>query len=206
MSKPRLFVVAAPSGGGKTSLVTALLERDQQVTLSVSHTTRSPRPGETDGVHYHFVDHERFLELVENDAFLEYARVYDHYYGTSRQAVNDHLSAGFDVLLDIDWQGARQIKESFPDCCTIFIIPPSIETLRRRLTARGQDSSRVIERRMTTARDELSHGSEFDYLVVNDDFDRALKDLHRIIRSKSPDSVAEMEKNHALLARLLEES
>lgn len=203
MNKPRLFVIAAPSGGGKTSLIDALLKRDGRVSLSVSHTTRPPRPGEIGGVHYHFVDEPTFLERVKNGAFLEHARVFDHWYGTSRESVQDILDSGRDVLLDIDWQGARQIKQNFPDCCTIFILPPSLETLRLRLSHRAQDSAEVIERRMRAARAELSHGGEFDFLIVNDDFDQALADLHAIVRSGKLETDGQLERNHDLLAQLL---
>ena len=203
MNKPRLFVIAAPSGGGKTSLIAALLKRDDRVSLSVSHTTRPPRPGEIDGVHYHFVDEPTFLERVEKGAFLEHARVFDHWYGTSRESVEDILDSGRDVLLDIDWQGARQIKQNFPDCCTIFILPPSLETLRLRLSNRAQDSEEVIDRRMRAARAELSHGGEFDFLIVNDDFDQALADLHSIVRSGLLEPEGQLERNHDLLAQLL---
>lgn len=182
MSEPNLFVVAAPSGGGKTSLISALLKKDKQVKLSVSHTTRQPRPGEQDGVHYHFVDEAHFANLMEQDAFLEHARVFDHRYGTGRAAVKQQLSAGYDVLLDIDWQGARQIRDSFPSCCSIFIIPPSLAALRQRLIARGQDSDEVIQRRMRDAQAEISHWGEFNFIIVNDKFNEALADLHSIIR------------------------
>lgn len=203
MSKPKLFVIAAPSGGGKTSLIAALLKQDDHVSLSVSHTTRPPRPGEVDGVHYHFVDEATFLQLVQQGAFLEHARVYDHWYGTSREAVQRLLENGCDVLLDIDWQGARQIKRNFPDCCTIFILPPSLETLRKRLSKRAQDSEEVIDRRMRVARAELSHGGEFDFLIVNDDFDQALDDLHAIVRDGRLRPDGQLEQNHDLLAELL---
>jgi len=203
LNKPKLFVIAAPSGGGKTSLITALLKRDDQVSLSISHTTRPPRPGEIDGVHYHFVDEQTFIDRVEQDAFLEYARVYDHWYGTSRTTVEGILERGYDVLLDIDWQGARQIKRNFPNCCTIFILPPSLEALRMRLSKRAQDSEEVIDRRMRAARAELSHGGEFDYLIVNDDFDQALADLHSIVRTGILGPDGQLERNHDLLAQLL---
>jgi guanylate kinase len=203
LNKPRLYVIAAPSGGGKTSLIAALLKRDDRVSLSVSHTTRPPRPGEIDGVHYHFVDEPTFLKRVEQGAFLEHARVFDHWYGTSRESVQDILDSGRDVLLDIDWQGARQIKQNFPDCCTIFILPPSLETLRMRLSNRAQDSEEVIDRRMRAARAELSHGGEFDFLIVNDDFDQAQADLHSIVRSGKLEPDGQLERNHDLLAQLL---
>ena len=203
MNKPRLFVVAAPSGGGKTSLIAALLDRDERVRLSVSHTTRSPRPGEIDGEHYHFVDDASFLKLVDEKAFLEHARVYDHWYGTSRDTVATFLDQGFDVLLDIDWQGARQVKDNFPDCCTLFILPPSLEALRSRLSHRGQDSVQVIDRRMKAARNELSHGDEFDYLILNDEFDLALKDLQSVVRHGELKRTTQMQSNQYLLAQLV---
>jgi guanylate kinase len=203
LNKPKLFVIAAPSGGGKTSLIAALLKRDDKVSLSVSHTTRSPRPGEVDGVHYYFVDEPTFRKRVDEGAFLEHARVYDHWYGTSREAVEGLLEQGMDVLLDIDWQGARQIKRNFPDCCTIFILPPSLAALRTRLAKRAQDSEEVIERRMRAARAELSHGGEFDFLIVNEDFGQALDDLQAIIRTGRYRSEEQRERNHDLLAELL---
>lgn len=179
-------MVAAPSGGGKTSLVNALLKMDDQIRLSVSHTTRPARPGEEDGVHYYFIGEPAFQSLILANAFLEHATVFGNRYGTGRKAVEQQLDAGFDVILDIDWQGARQIRESFPSCCSIFIIPPSLEDLHRRLVARGQDSEAVIQRRMRDAQAEISHSKEFDHLVINDDFDKALLDLHSIIRSGQP--------------------
>jgi guanylate kinase len=201
---PSLYVVSAPSGGGKTSLVNALLELDPRVALSVSHTTREPRPGEREGVHYFFVDESTFEELAANGEFLEHARVFDHRYGTGRGPVERQLAAGLDVLLDIDWQGARQIRASFPAACTIFILPPSLAELRRRLVGRGQDSEAVIARRMQAARAEISHAGEFDFLVVNDDFDQALADLHAIIRKGAPLRDPQQAKSREILARLLE--
>lgn len=196
--------MAAPSGGGKTSLITALLEKDDRVSLSVSHTTRTARPGEQDGVHYYFIDDATFIGLIEKNAFLEHAEVYGHRYGTGRDAAEKKLHAGFDVLLDIDWQGARQIRESFPSCCTIFILPPSLEALRNRLARRGQDSEEVIEERMREARAEISHSSEFDYLIINDDFDKALSDLQSIIRHRKLYRPDQEDHYHDLLAELLE--
>jgi guanylate kinase len=204
VSAPVLYVVSAPSGGGKTSLVNALLERDENVTLSVSHTTRAPRPGEKDGVHYYFVDEQEFEDLVLQGAFLEHARVFDHFYGTGRAEVQRQLAAGYDVLLDIDWQGARQIRESFPAARTIFILPPSLSVLRERLIGRGQDSPAVIERRMRAARAETSHASEFDFLIVNDDFGAALADLHAIIRRGGPVRDGQNQRSREILAELLE--
>ena len=176
-----LFIIAAPSGGGKTSLVNALLRQDPRLTISVSHTTRAPRPGEIDGEHYHFVSKDDYQKMVENGEFMEHAVVFDHLYGTSQRSVTSQLKLDRDVILEIDWQGARQIKSVFPACCGIFIIPPSLETLRKRLTGRGQDSQKTIQRRMRDARAEISHWNEFDFLVVNDNFDAALQELIMII-------------------------
>lgn len=179
-----LFIVSAPSGAGKTSLLHALLERDPQLRLSVSHTTRPKRPGEQDGVHYHFVDLPTFQRLVAEGVFVEHAQVFDNYYGTSEQALRDQLSAGHDVVVEIDWQGAQQVRARFPDAVSIFIAPPSIEALRERLSARGQDSEEVIARRMRDAQRELSHYPEYDYLVINDHFEEALEQLRQIVSAE----------------------
>ena len=202
MTSPRLFVVAAPSGGGKTSLIRALLERDERVSLSISHTTRNPRPGEQQGVHYYFVDDDQFVRLIDEGAFLEHALVYGRRYGTTEKAVREKLDAGFDVLLDIDWQGARQVRERFADSKTVFILPPSLEALRRRLEARGQDSVEEIDRRMRQATSEISHCGEFDFAIVNDDFEQALTDLHSIIRNGQPARNADRDSLDSLLAQL----
>lgn len=178
-----LFIVAAPSGAGKTSLVKALIESESGIALSVSYTTRQPRPGEIDGQHYHFLKHDQFVELIERDAFLEYAEVFSNYYGTSRAAVESQLARGGDVLLEIDWQGAAQLRKKVP-CCSIFILPPSRAELLRRLRARGLDSEAVIARRTAEAQQEMSHYAEFDYLVINDDFATALADLRSIVISQ----------------------
>ena len=203
-ARPRLYVVSAPSGGGKTSLVNALLEQDDRVALSISHTTRPPRPGERDGVHYYFVDEAAFETLVGQGAFLEHARVFDHRYGTGREAVERQLAGGYDVLLDIDWQGARQVRASFPEARSIFILPPSMDELRQRLVDRGQDSEAVIARRMRDARSEISHADEFDFLIVNEDFSDALNSLRSIIRGEQPADPEEARRNREILARLLE--
>ena len=203
-STARLYVVAAPSGGGKTSLINALLKQDARVALSVSFTTRSPRPGEQDGVHYHFVDDPEFVRLIGQNAFLEHAEVFGHRYGTARDPVQNKLKAGFDVLLDIDWQGARQLRQSFPSCCTIFILPPSLKALRNRLSRRGQDSEEAIDLRMTEARVEISHWDEFEHLIINDDFDAALADLQSIVRNGSPFRLNPADRYDDLLAELLE--
>ncbi len=177
----QLYIVAAPSGGGKTSLIRALLQRDELLALSISHTTRQARPGEVDGQHYHFVAVDKFEKMADDGEFVEHARVFDHLYGTSYKAIMAQLERGRDVLLDIDWQGARQVSAKFPDCCSIFVIPPSLQALRERLTRRAQDSASVIERRMRDARAEISHWDEFDHVVINDDFDAALEELLNII-------------------------
>jgi guanylate kinase len=196
-------VVAAPSGGGKTSLISALLKKDERVQLSVSYTTRPPRPGEVDSVHYHFVDEDLFQTLIDRKAFLEYASVFDYHYGTSREAVEQQLAAGFDVILDIDWQGARQIRNSFPSSRSIFVIPPSLDVLRQRLIERGQDNDTVVQRRMRDAQAEISHWDEFDFLIINDKFDEALGELHSIIRSGQPRQPYDQKQNGEILAELL---
>lgn len=182
--KGLLFVVSAPSGAGKTSLVAELLKRDSALTLSVSYTTRPRRSGEVDGKHYHFVDHQRFETMVAEGAFIEYARVFDNAYGTAESSLRETLAGGQDLLLEIDWQGARQVRERFPDAVSIFIVPPSLSALEERLRGRGQDSDAVISERMAKARDELSHWDEYGYLVVNDQFEQALADLDTILRAE----------------------
>jgi len=181
MSQGTLFVFSAPSGAGKSSLAKALLELEPSLATSVSHTTRAPRPGEEDGVHYHFVSQEQFRKMVDNDEFLEYATVFDNSYGTSQQAVQSLLEQDKNVILDIDWQGARAIKAKMDRVKTVFILPPSLEELENRLNSRGQDSAEVIARRMRDAQSEMSHYHEFDYLVVNDEFDQAVADLRAIV-------------------------
>lgn len=180
MSKGTLYVVSAPSGAGKTSLVKAMLERDSGILVSVSHTTREMRPGEVDGVDYNFVAMDEFNKMIEASAFLEFAEVFTNKYGTSQLWVQEQLDNGKDVILEIDWQGAQQIRRLMPECLSIFIVPPSKEALRERLNNRGQDSEEVIEHRMSEAVSEMSHYGEYDYLVVNDEFDTALNDLHSI--------------------------
>ena len=182
---PRVLVLSAPSGAGKSSLARALVDAEPSVRLSVSHTTRAARPGEVDGVHYHFVDKGEFEAMVTAGEFLEHARVFDRYYGTSWEAVRTELSRGYDVVLDIDWQGARQVREVFAGSVSVLILPPSIDALRARLVARGQDSAGVIERRMRAARSELEHYEEFGCIVVNDDFKRSLGALRAILRGAS---------------------
>lgn len=178
-----LFILSAPSGAGKSSLIKALIEQrgKQSVQVSVSHTTRAPRPGEENGVHYHFVDQSEFKTLIEDGAFFEWAEVFGNYYGTSKQAIESQLAQGIDVFLDIDWQGARQVKDMMPQAIGIFILPPSKQELERRLNSRGQDSSEIIAKRMDEAVSEMSHYHEFDYLVVNQDFDTALAQIAQIL-------------------------
>ncbi len=180
----QLFIVSAPSGAGKTSLVARLLEREPTVTVSISHTTRPMRPGEEDGVNYFFVSREEFTEKVNAAGFLEYAEVFGNLYGTSEEWVDRQLAEGFDVILEIDWQGAQQVRRQRPDVRSIFILPPSIEALRDRLNSRGQDNSDVIQRRLREAAEEISHFNEFDYLVVNDEFDHAVDQLRAIMNAE----------------------
>jgi guanylate kinase len=179
-----LFIVSAPSGAGKTSLLRELVPADERLVVSVSHTTRAMRPGERDGQHYHFVSIEHFEQLVGEGAFLEHAPVFDNYYGTSEAAVREPLAQGLDVVLEIDWQGARQVRRRFPEAVSIFIAPPNIEALRERLSGRGQDSAEIVERRMVDARSELSHFPEYDYLVINDDFATALAELRCVVKAE----------------------
>lgn len=199
-----LFIVSAPSGAGKTSLIKALLESMNGITVSVSHTTRAPRPGEEDGVHYHFVDVERFLQMQAQGQFLEHAKVFDNYYGTSKSAVEDILNKGLDVILEIDWQGARQVRRQFPTSQGIFILPPSRKTLLERLTSRGQDDQEIIDRRMQDAVNEIRHYNEFDYLVVNDDFNLALSHLSTIVSASRLTLQRQQMENQSLLLDLLQ--
>jgi guanylate kinase len=179
-----VFVVAAPSGAGKSSLVRELLGRDDGLRLSVSHTTRPPRPGEEDGREYHFVSRARFEEMRLADEFLESAEVYGNGYATSSAWIRSQLQAGEDVILEIDWQGARQVRSLFPECVSIFILPPSLATLRERLEGRGTDSREVIERRLAAAREDLSHVDEFEYVIINADFFVAVEDLSAIVKAQ----------------------
>jgi guanylate kinase len=179
-----LFIVSAPSGAGKTSLLRALVPADPRLRLSISHTTRLPRPGEQDGVHYHFVDRAGFEGMAAAGEFLEHAQVFDNLYGTAERSVRDLLEDDFDVVLEIDWQGARQVRARFPEAVSVFVVPPSVEALRQRLGGRGQDSPEVIERRMRDARSELSHFAEYDYMVVNDLFEVALADLRALVTAE----------------------
>lgn len=207
MKQSCLFTISAPSGAGKTSLVKALLQKKpEEVTVSVSHATRDMRPGEVDGRDYHFVSVAQFEQMVGEDAFLEHARVFDNYYGTSQQAVQQLLTQGRHVILEIDWQGARQVKQKLPDTVTIFILPPSREALHERLTGRGTDDIEVIERRMAQADREMSHYSDAEYLVINDDFDQALYDLECIIHSQGLTLARQTLNFPDLIASILQET
>jgi guanylate kinase len=179
-----IYIVVAPSGAGKTSLVAALLQAEPTVELSVSYTTRAARTGEEDGKHYHFIDHAAFQSMIAAGDFLEYAEVYGNFYGTSVRWLQSRLEAGHDILLEIDWQGAEQVRKVFPGAVGIFILPPSIEELERRLRGRGTDSEEVILRRLASARSEIDKVAEYDYIVVNDDFERARIDLISIFRAR----------------------
>jgi guanylate kinase len=198
-----LFVVAAPSGAGKSTLVNALLEREPAISLSVSHTTRPPRVGEKYGRHYYFVEREQFEREVAAGIFLEHAEVHGNLYGTSRTRVQALLQQGRDVLLEIDWQGAEQIRLSKPDCVGVFILPPSRVELERRLRGRGSDSAEVIERRLHNSREEIAHAHTFDYILVNDAFDQALADLQAIVRAVRLRSALQWQRHETLIAELL---
>lgn len=200
-----LYILSAPSGAGKTSLVKALLKQDSQVVVSVSHTTRAMRPGEQDGVDYNFVSMDAFNELIEQGQFLEYAEVFGNKYGTSQQWVREQLVAGRDVILEIDWQGAEQVRRLMPEAVTAFILPPSRAALRERLNARAQDSEEVIDGRMAEAISEMSHYPEYDYLLINDDFEVALDELASLFKARRLRQSAQQEKQAALLTDLLSE-
>jgi guanylate kinase len=199
----QLYIVSAPSGAGKSSLLNALRERVNKLVVSVSHTTRQPRPGEQDGVHYHFTPVEMFRQQVADGNFLEYAQVFDNYYGTSRLSVDALREAGKDVILEIDWQGAQQVRERAEAVTSIFILPPSIEALSHRLHGRGQDSEETIQRRMRDAQSEMSHYPEYDYLIINDDFDTALAELASIFQSERLKLAPQIQQHKALLAALV---
>jgi len=184
-----LFIIAAPSGCGKTSLVEALIKKTKNIYVSVSHTTRPPRPDEVNGINYYFISINEFEEMIKNNAFVEHAIVFDNHYGSSTKLIKEKLDEGIDVILEIDWQGARQVKENIPNAISIFILPPSKEALLGRLQKRAQDNEQTIQKRMSDAQNQMQHFSEFDYLVINDDFNNALNDLNLIIRR--PDKVSE---------------
>jgi guanylate kinase len=205
MEKPcgTLFIIAAPSGAGKSSLVNALLEREPTISLSISHTTRPPRVGELYGRHYYFVERDAFEKQVAAGIFLEHAEVHGNLYGTSGTTVQELLAQGRDVLLEIDWQGAQQIRRSKPDCVSVFILPPSRAELERRLRGRGSDSAAVIEQRLRNSREEIGHAHEFDFILINDVFDDALADLQSIVRAVRQRSALQWRRHETLIAELL---
>ena len=198
-----LFIVSAPSGAGKTTLVRLLLEKDPGIRVSISSTTRPPRTGENDGREYHFVDVQYFLEMVSRGDFLEWAEVHGNYYGTSRRWIEAEMTAGRDVLLEIDWQGAQQIHKAFPSAIGIFILPPSLEELKSRLSGRGTDSAETIARRIAAARDEMRHVDEFDYVIINDDLQQALGNLRSIVSATRLQYTTQRERHSSLFATLL---
>jgi len=198
-----LFVLAAPSGGGKTSLVRALLEREPGIRLSVSYTTRRPRPGEQDGVHYHFVDEAKFMALKGAGEFLEHAHVHGNWYATSANWLKREVELGHDMLLEIDWQGAQQVRRLIPEAVHIFILPPSLASLKERLDKRGQDTPEVIQQRLEAAREEMRHCGEFDYVIMNQDFARAVDDLSVIVRAARLTAPRQQVRHAALIAQLL---
>ncbi|CAA2931030.1 guanylate kinase [Arsenophonus endosymbiont of Bemisia tabaci] len=205
MIQGTLYIVSAPSGAGKSSLIQSLLKTqplyDTQV--SISHTTRAIRPGEKNGEHYYFITESKFQQMIEHNDFLEYASVFGNYYGTSRAVIEEIINSGVDVFLDIDWQGAQQIRQKMPFACTIFILPPSKNELLRRLRGRGQDSEETINQRMAKAVAEIKHYNEYDYIIVNDDFNTALGDLQSIIRSKRLGLERQIQRHNSLINKLL---
>lgn len=208
MSKGTLYIISAPSGAGKTSLVKALIDDADNIDadnimVSVSHTTRAMRDGEKEGVDYHFVKQEEFLSMVDGGDFLEHAKVFDNYYGTSQKHVEQQLLQGLDVILEIDWQGARQVRKQFPDSLSVFILPPSSEALKDRLQNRGQDNEEIINRRMKDAVNEMSHYAEFDYIIVNDDFNQALQELGCVFKTNRLRQLQQERKLENLLIELL---
>lgn len=201
--KGQLFIVAAPSGGGKTSLVARLIQDLPRIQVSVSHTTRACRPGEIEGVHYFFVDEPGFQHMIMKHEFVEHARVFEHYYGTSYAQINQRLEQGIDVVLDIDWQGALQIKRLYHDAIGVFVVPPSLEALQHRLRDRQQDNEQIIQQRMQQARAEMSHYGDFDYLIVNDNFETALSELKAIVITQRLSLQRQQRKQQKLLSFLL---
>ena len=198
-----LYIISAPSGGGKTSLVNALLESVSNLEASISYTTRSPRPGEKEALDYHFIDETAFKQLIQERKFLEHASVFGHYYGTSLDWVTKKIGAGVDIILEIDWQGARQIREKIPESIGIFIIPPSWEVLENRLRLRAQDEDAVIKKRMANAKAELAHFDEYDYLILNENFSNALADLNAILRVRHLRSGVQKRELASVLENLL---
>ncbi|CAK18052.1 guanylate kinase [Pseudomonas entomophila] len=202
-SSGTLYIVSAPSGAGKTSLVTALIKDDQHVRVSVSHTTRAMRPGEEHGVNYHFVIHEEFKALIAKGDFLEHAEVFGNFYGTSRSALQETLDQGYDLILEIDWQGAQQVRKLMPEAVSVFILPPSQEALRQRLDGRGQDSEEIIAGRMKEAVSEMVHYDEYDYVIINDDFGVALDELKAVFKANRLLLKKQQQRHGALLEQLV---
>lgn len=197
-----LFIISAPSGAGKTSLVHALLNINQQIDLSVSYTTRNPRPGEQDGKAYHFVSRETFFAMMERGEFLESAEVYGNLYGTSHAWISRENAMGRDILLEIDWQGAMQVRRQFPDCISIFILPPSMEALEQRLRGRGKDNEEVITRRMAAVREDVAHISEYDYVIINDNLNEALRELNAVVLSARLKCIRQLTSHQSLINKL----
>ncbi|MGO9444395.1 MAG: guanylate kinase [Thiobacillaceae bacterium] len=200
-SRGLLLIVAAPSGAGKTTLVRALLKANPEIRLSISYTTRPPRTGEVNGKDYHFVTQSVFLEMAKHSEFLESAEVYGNSYGTSETWIEREIAAGHDILLEIDWQGAAQVRKRFPDALGIFILPPSLQALRNRLTNRAQDNTGVIEERLAAASEDVSHAIEFDYIIINDDFDEALRDLTALVRAARLTKPRQVERHSELFTQ-----
>ena len=198
-----LFIVAAPSGAGKTTLVRMLLDHDPGIRVSVSSTTRLPRPGEENGRAYHFVDVQNFLEMVGRGEFLEWAEVHGNYYGTSKRWIESEIAAGRDVLLEIDWQGAQQVRKAFPDAIGVFVLPPSLMALKERLSGRGTDSPEIIARRFAAARDEMRHVDEFDYVIINDDLQQAFGNLQSVVSASRLKYTIQRQRHADLFASLL---
>lgn len=194
-----LFIISAPSGTGKTSLVKCLVDSLDDIQVSVSHTTRPKREGEIDGVNYHFVEHSLFEHMIQSNGFLEYAEVYEHYYGTSKEWVAQTLKQGIDVVLEIEWQGAKQVKRYFPDAKTIFVLPPNASSLQQRLRDRGKDHETIIDKRLKSARKEVQYCVDYQYIVVNDEFDKALSDLQAIVRAERCSSKQQMARYRSLI-------
>jgi guanylate kinase len=197
-----LFIISAPSGAGKTSLVHALLNINPQINLSVSYTTRNPRPGERDGKDYHFVSRETFTEMTKRGEFLESAEVYGNLYGTSQKWISQEIAKGQDILLEIDWQGAAQVRKLFPECVSIFILPPSLEALEQRLKGRGKDNAEVIAKRMAAVREDVSHVAEFDYVIINDNLNEALRELNAVTLSARLRGARQLSRHQALINQL----
>ena len=201
-----LFIIAAPSGAGKSSIVNAVLANTPGIALSISYTSRAPRPGERHAQHYHFISAEQFQQMIAAGDFFEHALVHGDYKGTARQSVEPQLAAGNDVLLEIDWQGARQVREKMPDALSVFILPPSRQALETRMRRRGQDSEEVIARRLAAAREEMSHHSEFDFLIVNDDFDTAVREMQSIFLSSRLRRERQVQRHAHLIDTLLRDA